>query len=228
MSYNKFIGIGRLLANPEVRTMQNGEPVASFRLAIPFGEKSSDYISVIAYDSKREALTNKVGQNLKKDSMVYVEGYIQTRSWKDKNGNDQKTTEIVASLIKKLGEEKTSDEFVGINKAIIVGRLGNDPMLNQTNTSGKSVANFSIATSFGQKTEWHNCVAWENLADTASKHLAKGREVQVEGRLVTRKYEKDGVVKYTTELVVNGINFVGSKPENSDVSGIPGDDQIPY
>lgn len=110
----------------------------------------------------------------------------------------------------------------GVNKAIIIGRLGSDPEV-KTVSSGQNVARLSIATSErwndqqGQKqerTEWHRIVAWGRLADLAGKYLSKGRQVYIEGRLQTRSWEdQQGQKKYTTEIVASTIQFLGAAGE---------------
>lgn len=106
----------------------------------------------------------------------------------------------------------------GINKVIVVGRLGADPEL-KTVTGGQNVARLSVATSEnwtdkqGQKqerTEWHRIVVWGKLAELCGKYLSKGRQVYVEGRLQTRSWEDpQGQKKYTTEIVANTVQFLG-------------------
>lgn len=106
----------------------------------------------------------------------------------------------------------------GVNKVIIVGRLGADPEL-KTVTGGQSVARLSIATSEnwtdkqGQKqerTEWHRVVVWGKLAELCGKYLTKGRQAYVEGRLQTRQWEdQQGQKRYTTEVVANTVQFLG-------------------
>jgi single-strand DNA-binding protein len=107
----------------------------------------------------------------------------------------------------------------GINKVILIGRLGANPEIRYT-SGGQGVANFNLATSEnwtdkgGQKqerTEWHRIVAWGKLAELANQYLQKGRQVYVEGRLQTRSWEdKEGQKRYTTEIVANTIQFLGS------------------
>ena len=108
----------------------------------------------------------------------------------------------------------------GINKVILIGHLGADPEVRYT-AGGQGVANFNIATgdnwtdkNSGQKqerTEWHRIVAWGKLAELCGQYLNKGRQVYVEGRLQTRSWEdKDGVKRYTTEIVAQGIQFLGA------------------
>src|SRR5882757_9576590 len=106
----------------------------------------------------------------------------------------------------------------GINKVIIVGRLGADPEI-KTITGGQNVARISIATSEnwtdkqGQKqerTEWHCVVVWGKLAELCGKYLSKGRQVYIEGRLQTRSWEDpQGQKKYSTEIVANTVQFLG-------------------
>lgn len=110
----------------------------------------------------------------------------------------------------------------GINKVIIVGRLGADPEVKSVG-SGQTVARLSVATSEnwtdkqGQKqerTEWHRIVVWGRLAEIVGKHLSKGRQVYVEGRLQTRSWEdQQGQKRYTTEIVANTVQFLGAPGE---------------
>lgn len=104
-----------------------------------------------------------------------------------------------------------------INKAILVGRLGKDPELRAMQ-SGAQVCSFTLATSetwkdkSGQKqekTEWHNIVVFnDSLAKLAAQYLKKGSRVYIEGQIRTRKYEKDGVDRYTTEIVLGSFDAV--------------------
>ncbi len=109
--------------------------------------------------------------------------------------------------------------MAGVNKVIVVGRLGADPEL-KTITGGNSVCRLSVATSEnwtdkqGQKqerTEWHKVVVWGKLAELCGKYLAKGRQCYVEGRLQTRSWEdQQGQKRYATEIVANTVQFLGS------------------
>lgn len=108
----------------------------------------------------------------------------------------------------------------GVNKVILVGRLGKDPEVRNLE-NGAVVANFSIATSESYKdrttgekkeiTEWHNIVLWRGLAEIAQKYLHKGDMVYVEGKLRTRSWEKEGVTRYTTEIVGDNMNMLSPK-----------------
>ena len=104
-----------------------------------------------------------------------------------------------------------------LNKVMLIGNLGRDPEIRYTN-SGSSVANYSIATTDrwtdrqGQKqerTEWHDIVAFDRLADLSQNYLRKGSNVFIEGRLQTRSWENlDGQKMYRTEVVANQIQFL--------------------
>jgi len=107
----------------------------------------------------------------------------------------------------------------GINKVILVGNLGADPEMKYT-AGGQAVARFNIATSeswtdkSGQKqerTEWHKIVVWGKLAEICGKHLSKGRQAYIEGKLQTRQWEDNqGQKRYTTEVVAQTVQFLGS------------------
>ncbi|MEK6540075.1 MAG: single-stranded DNA-binding protein [Deltaproteobacteria bacterium] len=117
--------------------------------------------------------------------------------------------------------------MAGVNKAILVGRLGKDPEIKYT-PSGTAIANFTIATSEnykdkdGQKqerTEWHRIVAFGKLAEICGEYLAKGKQVYIEGRIQTRSWDdKDGNKKYMTEIVANTMQMLG-KPDATAPSG---------
>tara|TARA_Y100001972_G_C7666449_1_gene337095 strand:+ start:2765 stop:3211 length:447 start_codon:yes stop_codon:yes gene_type:complete len=116
----------------------------------------------------------------------------------------------------------------GVNKVIIVGRLGKEPEVRHLE-NGASVANFPVATSEVYKdrntgerkeqTEWHNVVLWRGLADVAEKYLKKGDMVYVEGKLRTRSWEKDGITRYTTEIVGDNMTMLGNSGGGGQASG---------
>lgn len=103
---------------------------------------------------------------------------------------------------------------------ILVGRLGKDPEVRNLE-NGATVANFTMATSETYKdkttgdrkevTEWHNVVLWRGLADIAAKYLHKGDMVYIEGKLRTRSWEKDGVTRYTTEVVGDNMTMLSTQ-----------------
>jgi len=111
--------------------------------------------------------------------------------------------------------------MASINKVILIGNLGRDPELRSF-PDGGSICNITIATTrnwkdknSGEKveeTEWHRVVFRDRLAEIAGEYLKKGRPVYVEGRLKTRKWtDKDGIEKYTTEIVAEQMQLLGSR-----------------
>lgn len=113
--------------------------------------------------------------------------------------------------------------MAGVNKVILVGRLGKDPEIRST-SNGTPVASLTLATSESwtkngqkeEKTEWHNIVLWSHLAELAGKYLAKGRQVYIEGRLQTRSWDdKNGVKRYRTEIVGNMMQFLDGGSQNA-------------
>lgn len=105
----------------------------------------------------------------------------------------------------------------GINKVIIVGRLGQDPEMKAVG-QGATVTRLNVATSENwtdksgnkqERTEWHRITVWGKLAELCGKYLAKGRQVYVEGKLQTRSWEDNGQKKYATEIVASTVQFLG-------------------
>ncbi|MBO4646499.1 MAG: single-stranded DNA-binding protein [Bacteroidales bacterium] len=109
----------------------------------------------------------------------------------------------------------------GVNKVILIGRLGKDPETHVFE-NGLKKASFSLATTEvyrdkdgnrKEMTEWHNVVCWRNLADIAEKYLQKGKLLYVEGRIRTRSWEENGNKKYFTEVEATTFTMLGGKPE---------------
>lgn len=115
--------------------------------------------------------------------------------------------------------------MAGVNKVILLGNLGRDPELSHT-PGGMAVCKFSLATSRKQKdgteiTAWHRCTAFNKTAEVIDQYLSKGNQLYVEGELQYGQYEKDGVTRYTTDIIVNQFSFVGNKG-GSDQGGYQG------
>ncbi|MGP1715550.1 MAG: single-stranded DNA-binding protein [Methylophilus sp.] len=117
--------------------------------------------------------------------------------------------------------------MASVNKVILVGNVGKDPDVRFM-PNGEAVANFSIATTENwkdksgvkqEKTEWHNIVIYRKLAEIAGEYLRKGRPVYIEGRLQTRKWEKDGVTRYTTEIIADQMQMLGDGNGGGQQSG---------
>jgi single-strand DNA-binding protein len=112
---------------------------------------------------------------------------------------------------------------MSVNKVILIGRLGKDPEVRYM-PNGEAVTNATLATSENwtdkaggkqESTEWHNIVFYRRLAEIAGEYLKKGAQVYVEGKLQTRKWERDGVTRYTTEIIVSEMTMLGSKAKES-------------
>ena len=122
--------------------------------------------------------------------------------------------------------------MASVNKVILIGNLGRDPETRYT-TGGDAVTNLRIATTESwkdksgekqEKTEWHTVVLFGRLAEIAGEYLKKGRPVYIEGRLQTRKYtDKEGVEKYSTEVVADRMQLLGSRDGGGGGGGGGGD-----
>lgn len=131
----------------------------------------------------------------------------------------------------------------GVNKAILIGRLGKDPEVRYM-TDGGAVASCSIATTEKwtdkatgekkEKTEWHNLVFYRKLGEIAGEYLKKGSEIYVEGKLTTEKWtDKNNVERYTTKITVNDLQMLGSKSvatstEKTTTPSAEFDDDVPF
>lgn len=114
---------------------------------------------------------------------------------------------------------------MSLNKVMLIGNIGRDPEVKTLDGSNGSqkVATFTLATGekykdrngeLQEKTEWHNIVAWRNLADICEKYIRKGMQVYIEGRLRTRSWQdKDGNTRYTTEIMADNLQMLGKKEE---------------
>ncbi len=138
-----------------------------------------------------------------------------------------------------------------LNQCNFIGRLGRDPEVRYT-PDGAAVANFSIAVGESwkdkasgekqEKTEWVKCVAWRKLGEIIGEYLSKGSQVFISGKLQTRSWEKDGVTKYTSEIIVNQMQMLGSgatqepkqeeakvkEPVTTNNSSVDDDSDIPF
>lgn len=128
-----------------------------------------------------------------------------------------------------------------LNKVQLIGRVGKEPE-SRTLTNGTAVANLTMATSEkytqdGEKkeiTEWHRVVFWRKLAEIVEKYVSKGQLLYIEGKLVTRSWEKDGHKHYTTEIVAQSMQMLsyGEKKEEKPQEPVQethyGDDDLPF
>jgi len=117
--------------------------------------------------------------------------------------------------------------MASVNKVILIGNLGKDPE-TRFMSNGDAVTNITVATTDtwkdkqGQKqekTEWHRVTFYRKLAEIVGEYLKKGSSVYIEGRLETRKWtDKEGIERYTTDIIANDMKMLGSKQGNSDQS----------
>ena len=118
-----------------------------------------------------------------------------------------------------------------INKVILIGNVGKDPQIRYLDR-GVAVTSFPLATTergyvtqsgvqVPDRTEWHNIVMWRNLAEWADKYVRKGQQLYIEGKLQTRKSEKDGVMRYNTEVVVEEVKILSRPTERRDQEDKP-------
>lgn len=116
----------------------------------------------------------------------------------------------------------------GVNKVIVIGNLGKDPEVRY-GQSGSAVCKMTVAVgervkrgeAWEDHTEWVTVTAFGKTAELCGEYLAKGRQVYVEGKMRTRKYEKDGVTKYSTEVVADTVQFLGKKGEDGSAEKKP-------
>ena len=122
-----------------------------------------------------------------------------------------------------------------VNKVILVGNVGKDPEVRYSQ-SGTPVANFSLATNerfkdrndaWQDRTEWHNIVAWQRLAEIVGEYVAKGSKVYVEGKLQTTSWEdrQSGERKYRTEIVARDLLLLSARENGGDNRPGPKHDQ---
>lgn len=113
-----------------------------------------------------------------------------------------------------------------VNKVILIGNVGMDPEV-RTLEGGTKVARVRLATterlfdratnSTKEHTEWHTITLWRGLADVVDRYVKKGTQLYIEGRLRTREWEKDGIKRYTTEILADAMNLLGRRPEGGEM-----------
>ena len=117
--------------------------------------------------------------------------------------------------------------MASVNKVILVGNLGKDPEVRFM-PNGDAVCNFSIATTENwkdkdgkkqSKTEWHSVVAYRKLAEIIGEYVKSGNGIYIEGKLQTRKWEKDGVTRYTTEIIADTMQMLGASAHADNAKG---------
>jgi single-strand DNA-binding protein len=230
---NRVILIGLLGGDPEMRYTPKGQPVTSFNLSTrcPAQPESGDHhepkdcFNVVTWGPLAEACRSVLNKN----SRSYVEGHLQTRHWKNADGESRVRAEVVASRVIPLDANDTSPHAEPVsdvmpaclNLGLLIGNLGHDPELRHA-PDGQAVACFSLAvsrpwtTADGEKhdaTEWFNVIARGSLAEICHQHLCQGRRVYVEGEIRIAAYtDQDGTVLHGAELVASDMIILGPRP----------------
>ena len=111
----------------------------------------------------------------------------------------------------------------GLNKVMVIGHLGRDPEMRYT-AAGMAIASFSMATSKKNKdkeetTQWHNIVAFQKTAELIEQYVKKGSKLYIEGELQYQEYEKDGIKKIATKIVVNDMSFLSDGGNQASTQG---------
>lgn len=223
--------IGHLTQAPEIRQTPNGQMVGdlnimtrqTFTNASGKPQDAVSYINVVVW----RGLAEICDKYLKKGSQVFISGRIQTDDWEDQEGNKRYKTRVVADEMILLDPRvahpalpEGSSLGSGLNQSEIIGNVTRDPELRQT-PNGDSVCSFGVATNFAwkdrsgqsqEKTEFHNVVAWGQMAKSLAQIIKKGRKVYVAGRLQTRSWETpDGKKRWTTEIITDNALALGTQ-----------------
>ncbi len=222
--------IGHLTQAPEIRQTPNGQTVGDLNIITRqnFRNSSGEVQTSVAYTNVVvwRGLAEISDKYLKKGSQVYISGRIQTDDWEDQEGQKRYKTRVVADEMILLDPRvenpalpQGSQLSGGLNQAEIVGNVTRDPEFRQT-PNGESVCSFGVATNFAwkdrmgqnqEKTEFHNVVAWGNMAKSLSEQVKKGRKIYIAGRLQTRSWETpDGQKRWTTEIIADRALALGT------------------
>lgn len=227
---NRVQIIGHLTEDPQIRQTPSGQTVGDLNVMTKasFGsgkgqvQVSSSYHNVVVW----RGLADIAQRFLKKGSQVYISGRIQTDEWEDTStGQKRYKTRITADEMILLDPKMPNPPMAegsllggALNQAEIIGNVTRDPELRQT-PNGNSVVSFGVATNFTwkdragesqEKTEFHNVVAWDDLAQAIASTFKKGRKIYLRGRLQTRSWETpDGNKRYTTEVIAENALALG-------------------
>jgi single-strand DNA-binding protein len=250
---NKVMIIGFVERDPEMRRTASRQPVASFpvstnrRWTTNSGEarEATEWFNIVAWGDLAEAAARLV----QKDQRIYAEGYLQSRSWEDTDGQRHVRTEMVASRMIPMDDREAiatrnpamenEETPLCLNRVMVIGNLGRDPEMRYT-PEGQALTSFSLATTRtwtsaigGRRdsTEWFNVVSWGSLAEICNQYLTKGRRVYIEGELRTRGWQQpDGKKHFRTELVANEMIMLGPRPKSRPDDHEPGEfkDEPPF
>lgn len=226
---NKAIIIGRL--GKEANFLDGGEQTACrFQLAVKETWKNknnelnerTEWVNVAAFGPAAEQM-----RSVAKGTLVFVQGSASTGSYK-KEDEIRYYFEIRAKRLGILGEgERQTYKDFDQNEMTLVGRLGQDPL-----TPKEGITHFSLACNEYFKgeetTQWISVATFNGLSDNAAKILCKGRLVYVEGKVRTRKYDKDGQTRYATGVVAHKWRALDAKPKKQEMAEYPDSASFEY
>lgn len=231
-SYNRVHIIGYQTQPVDLRQTPNGTSVTDLNLVVPYSFRSENgqvlqgksFHTVTVWGP----MADIAGQFIKAGSQLFIAGRLQTDSWEDQQSGEKRSkTKIVAldmimldprdgQLKAPEGAKRTTE---CINQAFVVGNATRDPEI-RTTTGGQKVLTLGVATNDRwrdkasgedkERSEFHNVVAWGDLADEIARGIHKGNRVFASGRVQTRSWEtQDGAKRYTTEIIADTVLLLG-------------------
>ncbi|MCT4592604.1 MAG: single-stranded DNA-binding protein [Candidatus Gracilibacteria bacterium] len=235
-SLNNIILIGHVTEKPELRQTTSGKSVTDLNLQVKYKFTRNDnnqtqittsYHTVVLWNKQAEI----VDQYLLKGSQVYIAGRLKTDEWEDDKGQKRRKAKVIAREIIMLDAKnqiaavpERSENFGGINRVSLIGNMTRDIELRQT-PGGESVCSFGVATNMRwqgdagvqEETEFHNIVAWSNLARESAETIKKGQRIYVEGAFTTRSWETpEGEKRYTSEIIADKVLLLGAMSDMAD------------
>jgi single-strand DNA-binding protein len=233
---NRIELIGHLTETPALRSLPNGTSVTDLNIKTTEQITKADGSNAIISSYHNVTLWRRMAEvaadYCKAGSQIYIAGRLKTESW-ETDGQKKYKTKVIADDLILLDSRKeitpapeSSAVAGGLNNAQILGNITRDPELRQT-TTGQHVANFSIATNRKwqdrntgdqkEEVEYHNVVAWGDLAREISENVKTGQKLYAQGRVQTRSWDTpEGEKKYTTEITAEKVLQLGAK--NADLA----------
>jgi single-strand DNA-binding protein len=233
-SLNRIEIIGYQTQPVSLRQTPGGTSVTDLNIVVPYtfqsgkGETLSgkSFHTVTVWGS----MADVAGQYVRPGSQMYISGRLQTDSWEDEQSGEKRSkTKVVAMDMILLDPKGGQTEVAAsaapltqcINRVQVIGNVTRDPEL-RTTTSGQSVLSFGVATNerwkdkasgeMKERTEFHNVVAWGELAVAIQANVKKGQRVYACGRVQTRSFETQaGQKRYTTEVIADQVSMLGIK-----------------
>ncbi|UFX98170.1 single-stranded DNA-binding protein [Candidatus Gromoviella agglomerans] len=224
-SLNKVILVGEVDGNVEVKVSSpSGRRMAKFSLKTTSSwvdrdgthKDSIEKHMVVVFNEK---LVNVV-ESLRSGAKCYVEGSLQYSKWQDNNtGNYRFSVEVVLPQYRGTLEVLAQDNFSSmgcVNKVMLIGNLGKDPVVRVSSTNGKKIASMVVATSESyknsegnkmQKVEWHDVVVFNNhLSQVIEQYVRKGTKLYLEGNIRSRIRQDEDGERQSTEIIIPMIN----------------------